>query len=79
MNTSEKRKAFQRMAETAWHKAPGHIRVMAGAYVEPILAAMQQIGNELDEVQRQVTGGCCNGNCKQGRNCPQRGVKHGGA
>lgn len=72
MTRSEKRRLWMVGAAQAWKKAPAHIRMMAGDYVGPLLTAIEAIGDELDEVQRQIAGGCCTGECEQGRNCPER-------
>lgn len=64
-------------AEKAWAQAPGHIRAMAGAYVGPLLDALRAIGGELDGIAGRGPGGCCTGNCNQGRDCPAKGASHG--
>lgn len=43
-----RRREALRSAREAWAKAPAHVRVMASAYVEPLLNALDAIGAELD-------------------------------
>jgi hypothetical protein len=49
MTTRQKTAEQVGEAGAAWAKAPAHIRAMAGAYVAPLLAAIQRIDNELAE------------------------------
>lgn len=51
--TQTRRQALKR-AEEAWDKAPATIKVMAGAYVAPILALIHAVGNELDTIQAAI-------------------------
>ena len=45
------RRAAVAGAVAAWDKAPMHIKAMAGAYMGPILEAMQAFGQELDAMK----------------------------
>lgn len=38
-------------ADAAWARAPMHVKAMAGAYVGPLLAAMQAMNKELQQLQ----------------------------
>jgi len=41
-------------ATATWLKAPAHVRTMAGAYIMPLLMAVEAIGKELDKVKRDI-------------------------
>jgi hypothetical protein len=45
------RQAAVMEAVKAWNGAPMHIRAMAGAYVGPLLEALQAISAELDALK----------------------------
>ena len=45
---SEARRRATLTAREQWNKAPAHVRLMASAYVEPLLACLEGIGAELD-------------------------------
>jgi hypothetical protein len=49
MSTRQKTAAQVGEAGAAWATAPIHVRAMAGAYVAPLLAAIQRIDEELAE------------------------------
>ena len=51
------RRAAVAEAAAAWNGAPLHIKAMAGAYVGPILAALQAMSQEMDALQ---AARCCN-------------------
>ncbi len=53
----EKLKAEILKAKTAWASAPGHVKIMAGAYVLPLLEALEAIGAHLDTITAQIEGG----------------------
>jgi hypothetical protein len=38
-------------ASKAWEKAPIHVKAMAGAYVAPLIEALQRINNELENLK----------------------------
>lgn len=38
-------------ALAAWEKAPPHIRIMAGAYVGPLLAALVAVAEEVEKLK----------------------------
>lgn len=46
-----KRREALKGAREAWKQAPAHVKMMAGAYVGPLLTALDALGEELDEVQ----------------------------
>lgn len=48
MGTRERRKNAILEARQRWDGAPAHIKIMAGAYVGPLLEALEAIGAELD-------------------------------
>lgn len=56
-------------AVKAWAAAPMHIKAMAGAYVGPILAALQAMSREMD--------GCAGSNSGCGSNVIKALVVHG--
>lgn len=39
-------------AVAAWAKAPAHIRAMAGAYVGPLLAALQALEARVNDIEQ---------------------------
>ncbi len=47
----DRQKAVAQAVE-AWNGAPMHIRAMAGAYVGPLLAALEAMGREIDELKQ---------------------------
>jgi hypothetical protein len=51
MDQKNDRQAAVLAARSAWDGAPLHIRAMAGAYVGPLLAALEAIGRELDAMK----------------------------
>ena len=51
--TKTRREALKR-AEDAWDKAPAHIKVMAGAYVGPLLEALKAIDKESEDISRRL-------------------------
>jgi len=57
MTATEKRKQWIEGATTAWQSAPPHVKIMAGAYVGPLLEAIQAIGKELDGIADEIAGG----------------------
>lgn len=44
-------------ALTAWEAAPLHIRMMAGAYVGPLLAALVAIGEKVNQIEDAQNAG----------------------
>jgi hypothetical protein len=44
-------------ALAAWDNAPLHIRVMAGAYVGPLLAALVAIGERIEKLEEAQNAG----------------------
>ena len=50
VNQTEMRKSAIKGARDKWKEAPAHIRIMAAAYVEPLLFCLEAIGAELDTV-----------------------------
>jgi len=44
-------------ALAAWNKAPAHVRMMAGAYVSPLLIALAAIANEVEALKEEVKNG----------------------
>jgi hypothetical protein len=40
-------------ALAAWNKAPAHVKLMAGAYVGPLLAALVAIGERIEKLENQ--------------------------
>ena len=45
-----KRREALQAARDAWKQAPAHVKMMAGAYVGPLLIALGALGEELDGV-----------------------------
>lgn len=45
-------------AKEAWEKAPVHIKAMAGRYMEPILAVMEQSVGRLERLEQAVVTAC---------------------
>lgn len=41
-------------ALAAWNKAPAHVRMMAGAYVGPLLAAMVALSAKVEMIEREI-------------------------
>lgn len=41
-------------AVAAWAKAPAHVRAMAGAYVGPLLAALQSLEGRVQVLEAQA-------------------------
>lgn len=39
----------------AWNKAPAHIRMMAGAYVGPLLVALVAVSSKVEKIDGQVS------------------------
>jgi hypothetical protein len=85
------RRAAVAGAVASWDKAPMHIKAMAGAYMGPILEAMQALGQELDAIKagRSCTeaGKCQHEGCNSKEDCqgycaldwvgPKQGGNHG--
>lgn len=44
-------------AKEAWDNAPAHIRMMAGSYVAPVIAALIALDAELDALKKEVRHG----------------------
>lgn len=53
----EKTVAAIKEAGESWAKAPAHVRIMAGAYVAPLLAALAALNDEIDELKRELIKG----------------------
>ena len=49
-----KRREALKGAREAWKQAPAHVKLMAGAYVGPLLTALDALGEDLEEVQRDL-------------------------
>lgn len=45
-------------AVAAWAKAPMHVKTMAGAYVGPLLVALQQLEARVSAAERGVNALC---------------------
>lgn len=43
-------------ALSAWEAAPLHIRMMAGAYVGPLLAALVAVGEKVEKIEGVING-----------------------
>jgi hypothetical protein len=43
-------------ALAAWQAAPAHVRMMAGAYVGPVLAALVAVGEEVEKLKGEKDG-----------------------
>lgn len=56
MEREKTEKAVQTAAEK-WEKAPGHIKIMAGPYVDPLLSAIKAINQELEVLQSDLIKG----------------------
>lgn len=69
MGPSERREKAIQEARRRWDGAPVTFKAMAAAYVGPLLEALEAIGGELDAAAPPK---CCNHDCNQGRDCPQR-------
>lgn len=54
MGPSERRDSAILEAQRRWDGAPAHIKIMAGAYVGPLLEAIDAIGFELALIQGQI-------------------------
>ena len=53
---NEKREATERAIVSAvghWQQAPAHIRLMAGAYVDPLLKALMALNEEMRAMQHE--------------------------
>ncbi len=48
MDLQKNRQIAVDLAVKSWDRAPAHIKVMASAYVEPLLQALTAISAELD-------------------------------
>lgn len=44
-------------ALVAWNNAPAHIRMMAGAYVGPLLVALAAIADRIEKLEEGVKNG----------------------
>ncbi len=44
-------------AQAAWNRAPAHVKLMAGAYVEPLLAALVAMADEISTLKEKVENG----------------------
>lgn len=51
MGESEKTGGAVGQAAAAWAKAPAHVRAMAGAYVGPLLAALQELERRVIDLE----------------------------
>lgn len=49
LETIKRRAEALQGALNAWEKAPAHVKVMAGAYVGPLLLALGALGEEVEE------------------------------
>ena len=56
MEQSKKRQIAVDLAMEMWGRAPAHIKVMASAYVEPILRALNELSAELDLMKGATHG-----------------------
>lgn len=52
------RRAAVELARRTWDGAPLHMRTLAGAYVGPLLAAVEAIGKDLDRLDRLEAALC---------------------
>ena len=50
METKQTRRDAIKAAREKWETAPAHVKIMAGAYVGPLLLALEAINAELDAV-----------------------------
>lgn len=53
----EKTAAKIKEAVNSWSKAPAHVRIMAAAYVVPLLEALDAINEEMDELKKELIKG----------------------
>lgn len=53
----EKTAAAVKAAGESWGKAPAHVRLMAAAYVGPLLAALEAINSELQALDNDLIAG----------------------
>ncbi len=56
MQQEKNRQIAVDLAMEMWGRAPAHIKVMASAYVEPILRALHEISAELDLMKGATNG-----------------------
>lgn len=54
MDPKQERRAAIGTALDKWEGAPAHVRVMAGTYVGPLLAALVAIERDLEEIRAQL-------------------------
>ena len=45
-------------AKKAWEGAPAHIKAMAGRYMEPVLAVLEQSVGRLERLEQAVVTAC---------------------
>ena len=45
-------------AKKAWESAPAHIKAMAGRYMEPVLAVLEQSVGRLERLEQAVVTAC---------------------
>lgn len=76
MDQKNDRQAAVLAARSAWDGAPMHIRAMAGAYVGPLLAALEAIVRELDQQREALELLLLAGGLEP---AAQEGGQHGGA
>lgn len=53
----EKTEAAILKAAAAWDRAPAHVRIMAAAYVSPLLVALVEINHELEQLKQDLIKG----------------------
>lgn len=54
MDPKNERRAAIGRALDRWESAPAHIRIMAGAYVGPLLEAVAAIERDLEDIRAQL-------------------------
>ena len=52
----DKLKAEILKAQTAWKSAPGHVKILAAAYVLPLLGALEAIREHLETFDTNTKG-----------------------
>ena len=58
MEQKQSRSAAVKAAQAAWGGAPLHIRTLAGAYMGPVLAALEAISADADRMERALCHAC---------------------